>query len=94
MSDELKACPFCGGNGLVVIDRHDSTAQVMCRECFASTDDDLLNDAHATAAWNRRVVTREQVDSAEVYIRAHSCGVLPKGAGLAVLRAAGFEVAE
>lgn len=55
----LKACPFCGGNNLVLYDPkgnpgHDSW--VSCRDCRCAAG--MFNtEEEATKAWNTRVAT-------------------------------------
>jgi len=55
MSDELKPCPFCGGEGVEVLDHRERgrPCSVECLECNASTGPQLT-DGDAVAAWNRR----------------------------------------
>ena len=54
MSEELKACPFCGRKPEI---RHnaDGFSYVLCANdgCYARTDG-CLNDNEAAKAWNRR----------------------------------------
>ncbi len=52
MTDELKPCPFCGGEALIDGDLL-GASWVICRECGASGAQED-SDAEAIAAWNRR----------------------------------------
>ena len=66
--DELRPCPFCGGEACVGVGRlitsdfgSDAYAYVTCGECGASTDEvygDKADESEivkqAVAAWNRR----------------------------------------
>ena len=64
-SDELKACPFCGGEADTLFDfrdRQDSTGDewVQCKKCSASSEKfAAYSDAKekATLAWNTRAST-------------------------------------
>lgn len=90
MSDELKACPFCGGS---VETREDGTPRpvlgvLVCQGCTAGAE---------PQDWNRRTVTREQYE--EMVYELHSeCRDLnykqTRAATEAMLRAAWFEVAD
>jgi len=57
MEEPLKSCPFCGGPGEFVPDRHDPTEpehfHVMCRRCEIYAPGDGTY-ADRVAAWNRR----------------------------------------
>lgn len=50
MSDELAACPFCGATGAEIV----FDAVVLCAGCSAEAQ---------PGDWNRRTVTREQVEA-------------------------------
>lgn len=95
MSDELKACPFCGSAAREPEYDGDFWS-VDCTSCQAYTwNHDTSTEA--IAAWNRRTVTREQYE--EMVYELHSeCRDLNYkqacAATVAMLRAAGFEVAE
>ena len=55
--NELKPCPFCGGEAFVQKFRIDGTGRffisVVCRVCFAKTGRQT-KEAYAIDAWNRR----------------------------------------
>lgn len=70
MTEQLKPCPFCGGEAKV--DKYKSKyiteVYVMCTECFCKTDSYYINTyyniynrtdeeciKYAVEAWNRRV---------------------------------------
>jgi len=52
MPDELKPCPFCGGEVLMTYDEY-GNPYATCRACDARADDGDTRD-QAIAAWNRR----------------------------------------
>lgn len=53
--DELKPCPFCGGEAK--ISHYDNRSAVICMSCLNQTGAyDDCNDAKAIIAWNRRAV--------------------------------------
>lgn len=59
MTEKLRECPFCGGEGKLKkkkgpgLETFNPVHYVRCQECYACTE--LLEDeASAIAAWNRR----------------------------------------
>ncbi len=56
--DELKPCPFCGGNDIQIDemesfwDKNETSWRVLCINCIAETAGDTKEQA--IAAWNRR----------------------------------------
>lgn len=94
MSDELKACPFCRAQHVTVLQAATSFFS-MCQECEARGDY-YDTRADAIAAWNRRVVTREQVEEMARHAWRPACDVPRRYVEQVadMLRAAGFEVAE
>ena len=55
MSDELKACPFCGSKAEMVTNRSgDNFVRCTNRQCAAKTRLYHENEAGARLAWNRR----------------------------------------
>lgn len=57
--EELKPCPFCGGNNAMVVDYMHQCNQkryrVVCPECMAMVDAGTWqNMNHAIEAWNTR----------------------------------------
>lgn len=107
MSDELKACPFCGNEavGISASGNPVHTLRMCCGVCgstgpgsAARTGSGVVCDPagdEAIAAWNRRTVTREQVEK----MARHAwmpAGDVPQqyiNQVADMLRAAGFEVA-
>lgn len=63
MSDELKPCPHCGGEAMLIPADDESPAEVYCSCCWCSV---IKSDtAGAIAAWNARAaVTDEQFATA------------------------------
>lgn len=68
MNDELKLCPFCGGEAVLKIKSFDifnNAAFVECKKCHARTDM-IEASLHYTAIdrakrfWNRRVVKENE----------------------------------
>lgn len=52
MAEELKACPFCGGDAELRL--YDAQYFVQCVQCFNSTSADHDLESSAIAAWNTR----------------------------------------
>lgn len=52
MSEELKPCPFCGGEAEMRL--YDCEYFAQCIECFSSTAADHQTEEDAASAWNRR----------------------------------------
>jgi Lar family restriction alleviation protein len=69
--DELKPCPFCGGDaGLGSDDAFDDvTWQAFCKRCHATIERDLAD--HAVELWNTRALTanQERVTQLEAALR-------------------------
>ena len=62
MMNELKRCPFCGGEGC--IQRHEfvgytDTFGVVCLDCCCETRQFYDTKKDAIEAWNRRVDERD-----------------------------------
>lgn len=50
---ELKPCPFCGGENIVLTSHHEVIVFVQCEDCYATFPHfDSLEEA--VSAWNRR----------------------------------------
>lgn len=70
MSDELKPCPFCGGEALAFRCEESGTFDVQCQQCGAipfigSRTSERKTMADVIAAWNARAaVTDEQFATA------------------------------
>lgn len=54
MSEELKPCPFCGGEAVMCGFQDEMMHFVKCRDCGACSDGAQLSAETAAAAWNRR----------------------------------------
>ena len=50
--DELKPCPFCGGEAVPILAGKLDYFRIYCRDCKASTKPREYREA--IAAWNRR----------------------------------------
>lgn len=59
MSDDLKTCPFCGGDAK--FETYGGTAcAIVCQSCGCGTPTVRLEDGlDAVSLWNRRAVDRE-----------------------------------
>lgn len=57
---ELKPCPFCGGEGIVDPHDNDTWCIIKCKECGASTHA-FSTIVDATHYWNTRTPKRESV---------------------------------
>jgi Lar family restriction alleviation protein len=61
--NELKPCPFCGGNDIQIDemesfwDKNETSWRVLCIDCIAETAGDTKEQA--IAAWNRRADARQ-----------------------------------
>lgn len=96
MSSELKPCPYCGGIGREVIRFYEEGAatSVQCQTCKVVTAP-FLHIPQTIAAWNRRVVTPEQIEAAVDALRDndYDCARMSRFDLIQYLmRAAGFEV--
>lgn len=56
MSEELKPCPFCGSDDLLVVSCAPLGWQVECADCYA-TGPAMGSQAETREAWNRRAET-------------------------------------
>ena len=67
--EELKPCPFCGGEacyeygpGAYGRNENERFGWIQCRNCHVTTDV-YINEKAAAAAWNRRAeVTHAEMD--------------------------------
>ena len=65
MSEELKPCPFCGGEAEIV--QVHKNVYVRCRKCGALAGDVSFKEKVAIAAWNKRsykdvLFSQEEID--------------------------------
>jgi Lar family restriction alleviation protein len=63
MRNDVRECPFCGSNEIVV-EQYNHLAgcrfRVVCSECMANVDTGCFqNNRQAVDAWNKRVYTNE-----------------------------------
>lgn len=86
MSDELKVCPFCGGDARihskVLAEGFDSGYWAVCDECGKGDTLPHESEEEAAAAWNARAaVTDEQfamaVHDGEAWQRVRTCLKVP-----------------
>ena len=71
VSDELKQCPFCGGEAELSEDEFFCRYSVACTECGAGTDA-YGNERDAMDAWNKRIeptFTSDELDTIRRNIR-------------------------
>lgn len=66
-NEELKPCPFCGGEAEIVMSGGDR--RVECKKCGARSDW-YDTEAEAIAAWNRRNYSEKQNSSNLTYADA------------------------
>lgn len=88
MSDELKVCPFCGGEARAFRCEESGTFDVQCQQCGAipfigSRTSERKTMADVIAAWNARAaVTDEQfamaIHNGEAWQRVRTCRYEPK----------------
>lgn len=65
MSDELKPCPHCGGEAMLIPADDESPAEVYCSCCWCSV---IKSDtAGAIAAWNARAAVDDEQFSRAVH---------------------------
>lgn len=86
MSEELKPCPHCGSKDLMLLTAGHPVHTLFghCVVCGATggkstsrTGSGIIGPdaaAESIAAWNRRVVTQEQVEAAAEALRGHVLG--------------------
>lgn len=91
MSSELKPCPHCGSKRVFAW-----PSLVLCVECCAVVAGNSREDS--SAKWNRRTVTREQVEAAakalgvELELRHPDEREYLRNIATVAFRASGFEV--
>lgn len=81
MSEELKPCPFCGGEAMVWPSLTGLTYHVSCCKCYANNNY-RSTEAKAIDAWNHRatttthaiIVSDKSTDCATGYCRCELCG--------------------
>lgn len=59
-NEELKPCPFCGGNNFYII--HESGTHVYCYICFALGPISRNGEEEAIALWNKRKNTNTKTN--------------------------------
>lgn len=62
MSEEMKLCPFCGGEAIYGKSEASGRVRAVCVDCLASTDW-LAGTDEAAAAWNSRAERTCRVES-------------------------------
>ena len=85
-TDELKPCPFCGGEAEIITYRMADNDEfcineIYCDSCRMSMMQPEVSEAEAAAAWNTRHeetcrVTKEHVDIDGERMTDYSCGCL------------------
>lgn len=87
MGDELKPCPFCGGeariHSKVLAEGFDSGYWAVCDECGKGDTLPHESEEEAAAAWNARAAVADEqfslaVNDGEAWQKARTCGQ-PRG---------------
>lgn len=87
MSDELKVCPFCGGDARihskVLAEGFDSGYWAVCDECGKGDTLPHESEEEAAAAWNARAAVADEqfslaVNDDEAWQKVRTCGQ-PRG---------------
>ena len=87
MSDELKVCPFCGGDARihskVLAEGFDSGDWAVCDECGKGDTLPHESEEEAAAAWNARAAVADEqfslaVNDGEAWQKVRTCGQ-PRG---------------
>lgn len=87
MSDELKVCPFCGGDARihskVLAEGFDSGYWAVCDECGKGDTLPHESEEEAAAAWNARAAVADEqfslaVNDGEAWQKVRTCGQ-PRG---------------
>jgi Lar family restriction alleviation protein len=56
MTNELKPCPFCGGEDICIARNYEGQWRIVCANCVAIVwAGDTRNEVSVRDAWNRRV---------------------------------------
>jgi Lar family restriction alleviation protein len=51
---ELKPCPFCGSENLIVVKEGPLSKWVACMDCYAQGPVEFGEEEQAISAWNKR----------------------------------------
>lgn len=87
MSDELKVCPFCGGDARihskVLAEGFDSGYWAVCDECGKGDTLPHESEEEAVSAWNARAAVADEqfslaVNDGEAWQKVRTCGQ-PRG---------------
>lgn len=84
MTNELKPCPFCGGDAILC--ENFDYAYVYCKDCGCQTDESRATANEAVDDWNTRAaVTDEQfsmaVHNGEAWQKVRECHLKPANGG-------------
>ena len=86
MSDELKVCPFCGGDARihskVLAEGFDSGYWVVCDECGKGDTLPHESEEEAAAAWNARAAVADEqfsfaVHDGRLWKKVRTCHMVP-----------------
>lgn len=53
--EELKPCPFCGGEAVLFAYEIFCEHSVRCKSCYCGTEEGYRTGKEAIEAWNRRI---------------------------------------
>ena len=71
MNEELKPCPFCGSDKIIVEHIHRVRYGCRCDNCDTVQDPNARTESEAIAKWNTRQPDKELVEALEKSLAIH-----------------------